>query len=76
MKGNIQALIVDNKTSLIPLNFFNAIESPFTRGLPRQEKHKGKEITQGTIDCSVLKDRKITACIWYKNITPVHYEDF
>lgn len=73
MKGKIDKLIINPKTALIPLNFFNAIPSPFTRGQGNVTTEMESEHPLA-VSCSILKSNDILPKIWYKNISPIYYE--
>lgn len=74
MKGKINKLIINPEVALTPLNFFNAITSPFTRG-QQSEITQTQSVDPLPASCHVLKSKDILPKIWYKNISPIYYEE-
>lgn len=71
MEERFEKLIIDGKTALIPLNFFNASISPFTKG----ENPNQVEKEPVKISSRLYNDHEISKQLFYKNITYLYHNE-
>lgn len=71
MKKGLEQLIQEESATLIPLNFFNAVISPFTQDDSRTDPMRQ---IPTRISCPVLQDNNILKQVFYKNTSSVYYD--
>lgn len=70
----LKKISIARSTNHIPLNFFNAIESPFTKGILKENKCNEDHYEPERISCTLINDHNMFPGFFYKNITSIVHD--